>query len=155
MANDLETSLGGVYSLLSQEFQFPLARLVLSDLSKDKDSPVDAEGFEFTPVTGIEALGRNNDLEKLRQFSGILQETPVLQESIGQKFNVDNYIEDITIASGLPSGRYTKTPEQQAQDQQEAQQAQLAMQGGGAMAQSAGQAAGQQMVGGQGGQQQG
>ena len=129
LANDLEQSLGGVYSILSQEYQVPLARLILKALESAKNSQIDAEGFEFVPLTGIEALGRNNDLDKLRQFSMILQETPVLQESIGQYFNVSNYIEDVTIASNLPSGRYIKTPEQMQQEQAAAQEQQLMMQG--------------------------
>jgi len=131
LANDLETSLGGTYTLLSQEFQFPLARLVLSSLSKSKNSKVDAKGFDFVPVTGIESLGRNNDLDKLRQFSSIIQETPVLQESIGQMFNVQNYVDDVTTACSLPQGRYIKSQEQIQQEQQAMQEQQLLMQGAG------------------------
>lgn len=143
LANDLEQAQGGLYSLMSQEYQSPLARLLLSEMD------VDMGEFTFIPVTGVEALGRNSDLEKLRQFSGILQETPVLQESISKYFNVSNYIEDVTTASSLPQGRYIKTPEQMQQEQQAMQEQQLLAQSGGALAQSAGKAAGQQMVGGQ------
>lgn len=151
MAQDLEQSLGGVYSVFAQEFQVPLAKLILKSIGNSTD--IDTEGFEYVPITGIEALGRNNDLQKLRQFSMIIQETPVLQEAIKTKFNVDNYIEDVTVASNLPSGRYIKTPEQVAQEQQAMQEQQLAMQGGGAMAQEAGKGAGQQLTQPQQGQQ--
>ena len=146
MAQDLEQSLGGVYSVFAQEFQVPLASLIMKDISTN-DSELDTEGFEFVPITGIEALGRNNDLQKLRQFSMVIQETPVLQEAIKTKFNVDNYIEDVTVASNLPSGRYIKTTEQIQQEQQAIQQQQLAMQGAGAMAQEAGAGAGKNMTG--------
>lgn len=129
LANDLEQALGGVYSLLAQEFQFPLARLVLAQLNASKNSEVDTSGFEFTPVTGVEALGRNNDLEKLRQFSAIIQETPILQEAIKGKFNVNNYLDDVTIASGLPKGRYIISAEEQQASQQQAQQDALLQQG--------------------------
>jgi hypothetical protein len=146
LANDLEQSHGGVYSVLSQEFQVPMSRLILKEL--ERTSNVDLEGFEFVPVTGMEALGRNNDADKLRQFSQVLQETPVLQQSIAQYFNVPNYIEDLTVAYSLPSGRYIKTPEQIAQEQQAMQEQQLAVQGLGAAAKSAGAGLGAQ-VGGQ------
>jgi hypothetical protein len=146
MAQDLEQSLGGVYSVFAQEFQVPLARLVLNSLPE-----VDTEGFEFIPITGIEALGRNNDLQKLRQFSMLIQETPVLQEAIKTRFNVDNYIEDITVASNLPSGRYIKTKEQQQAEAQAMQEQQLLAQGGGALAQAVGQEGGKALV--NGGQQ--
>ena len=147
LANDLEQSHGGVYSVLSQEFQVPMSRLILKELERVSD--VDLEGFEFVPVTGMEALGRNNDADKLRQFSQVLQETPVLQQSIAQYFNVPNYIEDLTVAYSLPSGRYIKTPEQIAQEQQAMQEQQLAMQSMGAAAESAGAGLGQQLGGGQ------
>lgn len=148
MAQDLEQSLGGVYSVFAQEFQVPLARLLLDSLPE-----VDTEGFEFIPVTGVEALGRNNDLQKLRQFSMLIQETPVLQKAIETRFNVDNYIEDITVASNLPSGRYIKTKEQQQAEAQAMQEQQLLAQGGGALAQAVGQEGGKALV--NGGQQQG
>lgn len=141
LANDLEQAQGGLYSLLSQEFQHPLSRLILNEMK------VDMQGFDYVPVTGVEALGRNNDLDKLRQFSSILQETPVLQQSIGKYFNVSNYIEDVTIASSLPQGRYVKSDEQIAQEQQAIQEQQLAMQGAGGLAEEAGRGAGRQLTG--------
>ena len=151
LANDLEQSHGGVYSVLSQEFQVPMSRLILKEL--ERTSEVDLEGFEFVPVTGMEALGRNNDADKLRQFSQVLQETPVLQQAIAQYFNVPNYIEDLTVAYSLPSGRYIKTAEQIAQEQQAMQEQQLAMQSLGSMAENAGAGIGAQLGG--GGQQNG
>lgn len=141
LANDLEVSQGGLYSLLSQEFQAPLARLLLEEMS------VDMRGYDYVPITGVEALGRNNDRDKLREFSGIIQETPILQEAIGQYFNASNYIEDITIASNLPSGRYTLTEEQVAEKQKAMQEQQVAMQGIGGMAEEAGRGAGKNLSG--------
>jgi hypothetical protein len=129
--------------VFAQEFQVPLARLILDSLPE-----VDTKGFEFIPITGIEALGRNNDLQKLRQFSMLLQETPVLQKAIETRFNVDNYIEDITVASNLPSGRYVKTKEQQQAEAQAMQEQQLLAQGGGALAQAVGQEGGKALVNG-------
>lgn len=143
MAADLEQSLGGVYSVLSQEFQAPLARLILNSMKN-----VDMQGFDFVVVTGVDALGRNSDLEKLMQFVNILNSTG-LQEAIAARLNIDNLINDITTASSLPTGRYVKTEQQVAQEQQAAQESQLAMQGLGAAAESAGAGLGAQ-VGGQG-----
>ena len=140
MASDLEQSLGGVYSVLSQEFQAPLARLILNGL---KD--VDMGGFEFIVVTGVDALGRNNDLEKLMQFTKVLQATG-LQEAIAQRINIDNLINDLTTASSLPTGRYVKSQEQIAQEQQAAQEQQMLAQGGQALAQQAGAGMGQRLA---------
>lgn len=139
MAADLEQSLGGVYSILSQEFQAPLARLILTEIK------VDFGTFDYVTVTGIDALGRNNDLEKLMQFTQVLQATG-LQEALASRMNIDNLINDLTTASGLQTGRYIKSSEQVAAEQQQAQQDQLAQQGMGAIAQGAGQGLGKAMT---------
>ena len=140
MAGDLEQALGGVYSVLSQEFQAPLATLILNGLKN-----VDMQGFEFVVVTGVDALGRNSDLEKLMQFVQILNNSG-LQEAIASRLNVDNLINDITTASSLPTGRYVKSQEQVQAEQASAQEQQLLAQGGEALAQSAGQGLGQQLA---------
>ena len=140
MAADLEQSLGGVYSVQSQEFQAPLARLVLNEIK------VDFGTFEFIVVTGVDALGRNTDLERLMQFTQVLQATG-LQEALAARMNIDNLINDLTNASGLPTGRYVKSEQQVQQEQQAAQQNQLMQQGGQALAESAGAGMGQQLTG--------
>lgn len=64
-ALELEQSLGGAYSLFATTLQAPLAMWSMqetdSTLTKDKIDPV--------IVTGIEALGRMAELDKLAQFS--------------------------------------------------------------------------------------
>lgn len=141
MAADLEQSLGGVYSVLSQEFQAPLATLILNELSN-----VDMKGFEFVVVTGVDALGRNSDLEKLMQFVNILNQSGLTQ-AIQARLNVDNLINDITTASSLPTGRYVKSEQQVQQEQAAAQQQAVLTNGANAAATSAGQGIGQQLSG--------
>ena len=141
MAADLEQSLGGVYSVLSQEFQAPLATLILNGLSN-----VDMKGFTYTVVTGVDALGRNSDLEKLMQFVNILNQSG-LSQAIQARLNVDNLINDITTASSLPTGRYVKSEQQVQQEQQNAQQQAVLANGANAAATSAGQGIGQQLSG--------
>lgn len=105
MAADLEESLGGVYSILSLEFQKPLAHNILETID------VDLSGMEVVIVTGVEALGRNNDLEKLRQFNSLLQELN-LPELVGQVLNIANYIEDMANFLGLNGKRYILQPKE-------------------------------------------
>lgn len=140
MAADLEQSLGGVYSIMSQEFQAPLAALVLNGMKN-----VDMKGFEFVVVTGIDALGRNSELEKIMQFTQVLQATG-LTEAIAARINIDNLINDLTTASSLPTGRYVKSEQQVQQEQQQAQQQQMLAQGGQEMAKQAGAGVGQQLA---------
>ena len=62
LANELETSLGGIYSLLSHELQLPLIKRIIAVLEREKKLPKLPEGaVEPVIITGFEALGRGND----------------------------------------------------------------------------------------------
>lgn len=67
-AQELETSLGGVYSLLASTFQAPLAYY----LFKEIDFPLDSTKLEPMILTGLEALGRGSDLQKIIQYSEMM-----------------------------------------------------------------------------------
>lgn len=124
MASDLEETLGGVYSVLALEYQKPLAFLLL----KQSGINLNSIGLEPVIVTGIEALGRNNELDKIRQFNGLLQELGN-PEIVLQKMNIDNYIQMIGNSLSLDTTNLIKSQEQVAQEQQAMQEQQLAMQG--------------------------
>ena len=136
MAADLEKSLGGVYSILSLELQRPLAYLLLSQSKAD----ISSLGIELVIVTGVEALGRNVELDKIRQFNQLIQELGS-PEIVLQRMNVGNYITKIANSLAFDTTGLIKTDEQiqqeqQAQQQQDAEN-QLAMQGAGNMVEGA------------------
>lgn len=145
MAGELEDALGGIYSVLTQELQLPLIKLLMSQskivFPKDLVEPV--------IVTGVEALGRGHDYNKLVQFSQTLQSL-LGPEIFAQYTNVDAVIQQIGTSLGIETKGLIKTQEQIQQEQQAMQQQQLAMQGLGTMATEGGKIAAQQM----GGQQQ-
>ena len=69
LANELESTLGGIYSLLSHELQLPLVRNLINRLEKDGKLPELPEGtVKPVIVTGFEALGRSNDAQKIMDF---------------------------------------------------------------------------------------
>lgn len=68
MAQELENVLGGVYTVLSAEFQLPLVRRLLYVLVRAGDAPKLPDTVEPTIVTGFEALGRNHSANKLRSW---------------------------------------------------------------------------------------
>lgn len=66
LIQELETSLGGVYSVLAQEFQLPLASAYMARMARDSRLPkLPKKVVAPTITTGVEALGRGNDLQKL------------------------------------------------------------------------------------------
>lgn len=68
MAQELENVLGGVYTVLSAEFQLPLIRRLLWILVKNGEAPELPDSVTPTIVTGFEALGRNHAANKLRMW---------------------------------------------------------------------------------------
>ena len=76
MIEDLETTLGGVYSLLALEFQLPYARCRLKQLQGKKRIPeLPRKIVKPIIITGVTALGRNSDKEKILELLKSLQET--------------------------------------------------------------------------------
>ena len=126
MAQELETALGGVYSIMSQEFQMPLIRLLMARLEKEGKMPkLPKDTIKPTIVTGVEALGRGQDLNKLAMFLQYLQ--PLGQEVIAQEMNIDDYIDRLGASLGIDTSGLIKSPEQKAMEAQQAMEQQQQM----------------------------
>lgn len=71
LAQELEDALGGLYSLIAEEFQLPLVTIALASLKKAGTIPSDLPEDAYQPVitTGLAALGRNHEQYKLRAFA--------------------------------------------------------------------------------------
>lgn len=124
MAQELESALGGVYSILSQEFQLPLIQLLLARLESTGKMPKMPKGMvKPTIVTGIEALGRGQDLNKLAQFLEYL--APLGADVIQSELNVADYIDRLGASLGIDTGGLVKSDEQRMQEQEAAMQAQM------------------------------
>lgn len=126
MAQELETALGGIYSVLSQEFQVPLVNLLLAKMQKEGKMPkFPKDTLKPQIVTGLEALGRGQDLNKLSTFLQYLQ--PLGQEVIARELNIDDYIDRLGASLGIDTQGLVKSEEQKAQEQ-EAAEAQMQQQ---------------------------
>jgi len=123
MASELEDALGGVYSVLSQEFQLPLIRREITLLQKKQKLPEMPEDL-VSPVitTGLQALGRGHDMENLNLFVKTLIET-MGPEVAKQFMNFDELISRYAAALGIDTENLVKSQEQMEQERQ--QQAQM------------------------------
>ena len=74
LAQELEDALGGVYTVLADEFQLPFVRLMIHEMQQAGELPALPEKV-VNPiiVTGFQALGRNHAVNKLRAFLGDLR----------------------------------------------------------------------------------
>jgi hypothetical protein len=128
VTQSIERQLGGIYSVLSQEFQLPLVNRVMDRMEKKKKLPkIPRDKITPAIVTGIEALGRGNDLNRLDVYlSGIAQ---ILgPETISKYINIQEYMGRRASALGIDTTNLVRTAEEVAQMDQQAQQAQMAQQ---------------------------
>lgn len=133
-AQELETSLGGVYSRLAIDFQLPLAYWLAKMLGV---SLIDA-GIKPTIITGLDALSRNADLDNLKQcISDLAQLQAVLQGQLGIVLNATAIATAIFAGYGVDSTEYVNTPDVQAQMTDQLQQQQLQQQAAGPVAKAA------------------
>tara|TARA_R100001530_G_scaffold117354_1_gene84488 strand:- start:258 stop:782 length:525 start_codon:yes stop_codon:yes gene_type:complete len=114
---ELEIALGGVYSILSQEFQLPLVQLLMNKMQKEKKLPkFPDESLKPLIVTGVEALGRGQDLNEL---AGFLQHlAPLGPEVAMRELNVNEYIGRLAASLGIDTEGLLKTEEEKQQEQQ-------------------------------------
>ncbi len=123
MARELEDALGGVYSILSQEYQLPYVQRVIDRLTRAKKLPSLPKGVaKPIIVTGLEALGRGHDLSKYDLLLNAL--APLGPEVLQQYMNVGDYITRIGTSLGLDLNGLVKTEEQLAKERDQAQQQQ-------------------------------
>ena len=130
MAQELEASIGGLYSILTQELQLPLVRrlmYILQRKGKLPQFPVNEENGEPLvapkPVTGLEAIGRGDDMNKLTEFIGIAQQS--LGPEVMEKYlNMEEALRRLAASASIDTTNLVKTPEQLQAEQLAAQTAQ-------------------------------
>ena len=125
MAQELENSLGGTYSILSQEFQIPyLKRRMHMMVRAGKVKALPDKLVKPKIVTGIQGLGRGNDRNKLIEFIGTVAQA--LGPDVMRQFvNVDEAVKRLATSIGIDTNNLIKSQEQIAAEQQQAQQQQL------------------------------
>lgn len=123
MASELEDALGGVYSILSQEFQLPFVIRIMDRMTKQKKLPALPKGvIKPAIVTGLEALGRGHDLTKYTTLIQVLQ--PLGPEVIAKYMNPADFISRCATAIGIDPEGLVKTQDQMDQEAQAATQQQ-------------------------------
>ena len=119
MAQELEGTLGGIYSILSQEFQLPLVKRLIAFMTKEKRLPeFPEETVKPAIVTGLEALGRGHDFDKLMAFMQFIE--PV-KELAMPYIEIHDYLTRGGTALGMDTSGLIKTQEQVMEEQQRAQ----------------------------------
>lgn len=125
MASELDQMLGGVYGILSQDFQLPYLNRKVAVLQRSGKLPrLPKDLVKTSIVTGIEALGRGNDRNKLVQFATTVEQ--VLGPQALEYINGSDFIARLANADGIDPEGLVKPQQQVEQERQQAMQAQLA-----------------------------
>jgi len=121
MAQDLEKAIGGIYSILSQEFQLPFITRKMAMMEKNKKLPrLPKSGVRPSIITGLEALGRGNDKSKLIEFLTTLTDT-LGAETITKYINVSDAISRLATSEGIDPKGLIKSEEELSQEMEQQQ----------------------------------
>lgn len=126
VSKELDDSLGGLYSLLSQELQLPLINRLMFQMERKKALPnLPKDSIRPKIVTGLEALGRSSDLQRLNTFVNQLQP---FAEQLMTYLNLDEYVKRVGTSLGVEMEGLIKSPEQIQAEQQAMQEQMMAQQ---------------------------
>ena len=124
VSQELEVSLGGIYSTLANVLQTPLVKLYLARLSKKgliTDGLKDSVDLEVT--TGSAALGRGTEFSAISTFIQTMQ--AVLGQEFGTYMKMPEMIARVASSLDIGTAELVKTQEEIEGEQAAAQQAQL------------------------------
>lgn len=125
MASELDDGLGGVYTLLAADFQLPSVRLFEKRMEKRLGAKaLPAKGVQPIIVTGLEAIGRGHEQRNLQAFMQDI--IAVLTPQIAMQYFIPTELISRAAAGySIDTTGLLKTPEQIAQEQQQAQMASM------------------------------
>lgn len=122
LANELEQSLGGVYSVQATEFLLPLSLAYMRQMERSGDLPSLKDLVKPRITTGLEGLGRITDLQKLDTF---IAGAVIPPEIIQQRLNPGEYLRRRAVALDIDTKNLLLSDEQVQKQQQQALAAEL------------------------------
>lgn len=124
---ELESQLGGLFSLLTVEFLVPYLSRKLDMLQKSRAIPkLPTDLVKPTIVAGINALGRGADRESLTEFLQTISQT-MGPEALQTYINPDEVIRRLAGSMGIDQLGLVKGMDQVKGEQQEQMQQQASM----------------------------
>lgn len=140
VANELETSNGGVYSRLALQWQVPTANILLDDVD------FDAQSIGVMPqiITGMDSLSRQGELDNIRMFISDMAMLDAVPEEFRAAIDPLKFAAVIGTARQVDYSKFLYTQEQmamRAEQQQKMMVAQEQAKAQGAVAAEAGKAA--------------
>lgn len=123
---ELETSLGGIYTRIASELQLPIAYFLLNNLEEESRLKVDGNDIQPIIITGVDALSRSGENEDIVTMFNILGPLASLPPGLQQVMNFSGLIKTIGANLGVDTSQIILSDEQIAANQQMQMQAQMA-----------------------------
>tara|TARA_R100000808_G_scaffold4669_2_gene14919 strand:- start:9949 stop:11517 length:1569 start_codon:yes stop_codon:yes gene_type:complete len=120
LASELESSLGGLFSLLSEEFQQPMVETYLARAQAAGRIEEIPDWVSVSISTGLSAIGRGHDRARLE---GYLRDITQLGPEAMRYINMPTLLRQLATADGIDTTELLRTEEE---IQAQMQQAQLA-----------------------------
>lgn len=124
VAQELESSLGGVYSALASQIQRPIALWLLKGIGSD----LAGTGMELSIVTGLDALSRSGDLDSFALALSYLAQFANMPEDLQQRFDYNTVVAFVGNGVGIDLTSMMKSQEQYEADQAAAAERRVAEQ---------------------------
>lgn len=122
MATELEESLGGVYSVLSQEFQLPyLKRRVAAMTAQGRLPQLPKNLVTPTIIGGLDALGRSHEMNKAIMFARASSEL-LGPQAVVSELNAARTMEFVGTQTGFDVSSLLNTAEEKQAISQQARQ---------------------------------
>jgi hypothetical protein len=126
IAGELEQSLGGIYSVLTQDLQLKLVRRYMLILQRSKAlPPLPKDIIKPQIVTGLAALGRNADMQKLDAFAAGLSEL-FGPEAVAERLNFNGYATRKAAALGIDTDGLLRSEQEVQAEREQRMRAELA-----------------------------
>lgn len=113
-AQELEMSFGGIYSRFTEDWQEPVAGLLLSR----QDVRIGEDTIFPIIVTGLDTLSRMGDIDNYRMFADDLSMINALPETLQQYLKFGELLTWVGNNRGLDYSKFVKTEEEVIADQQ-------------------------------------
>lgn len=125
VAQQLEETLGGVYSNLAQELMQPIVKILLSRMSQAGKMPsLPPNLVKAQVITGLPNLGRQADLQRLAMFVQNAAQT-LGPQAVDRYIQVPEYLRRSAAALSINAAGLVRNEEEVSQMDQAAQQQQL------------------------------
>jgi len=123
MAQELDSTLGGTYSALSEELQLPILRMVEAELVRSGELTNPAgDPIRTRVIAGLEGLGRQIEFNSVTRFLAAAAGVP--EEAVhGYAIDAHKVLTRLAKAAGIDPNEFLRTAEQAAQRRQQAAQA--------------------------------